>query len=553
MKNKLLMIPFIAALALAGCTNGEDPGIDVPNEVNGQVRYLAVNIVTPAGVRADAGYQPGSEDEDAVETATFVLLNNENKISQVCSNVNLKPWSGIGDYDPNVENISSAVLLIEKEAEKPAVTGIIAILNANDGIIGKFAEGKTLDEVKAIWGDCATTGLKGSFIMTNSVYYDANALKIAADVTEANLGQSEDAAKNNPVKIYVERVVARIDTSAGVGTNSGATIEITNAADGSKTTKNLTIAIKGIAVENHPNRSYLLKNIDGLDAAADLWTGWNDAANYRSYWAAKMPTKTEDAAFAFQLQNWNEIQDAAAHKTYVQENIDANNHTAVIVTAQLMDGENPLALVKIANTYYTPNDALTQIAGSISHRHYRIKDASVTDKDVYVSIPTDYFEWAEPANGGLDGFEVWEGYAKLKADKESETYYEYIPATTDESGNAVPEKFETRTAAQINEALKAEDLRVLFWNDGMCYYYANIEHHKTLAEDGTTVTELHEGVIRNHIYNLNLQSIKGVGVPVFNPTQDIYPKRPDEENLFYLAARINILKWKIVNQNVNLE
>ncbi len=547
MKKKLLMIPFIAALALAGCTNGEEPGIDTPNGGDGQIRYLAVNIVTPAGVRADGGYEQGSADEDAVETATFLLLDN-NGISQVCADVDLKPWKGEGDYDPNVENISSAVLLIEKAEEKPAVKGIIAILNADAAITGKFSAGKTLNEVKAILGDCASDGAKGSFIMTNSVYYDnAGALKIAADVEDANLGQSEDAAKNNPVDIYVERVVARVDTTAGTGiTNTeGAKIDITN-ADGTKTSKTLSIEIKGIAVENRPNRSYLLKNIDDLYAAAP-WTNWNDAANYRSYWAAKMPDATADNGFAFQLHSWDNIQDANAHTTYVQENISDTNHTAVIVTAQLKDGNAPFELVKMANTYYLPADALKQIAGGLNNRHYRIKDTanSTADKTVYTSIPDTYLAWADPADTDAD-FEAWEGCAKLATDKESEVYYEYIPAHNDESGNPVAEKYEERTAAEINNALKAEDLRVLFWNEGMCYYYVDIEHHKDAA-----ATKY--GVIRNHVYKLNLQSIKGVGVPVFDPDQEIYPKKPTEEELFYLAARVNILKWKIVNQTVDLE
>ena len=59
--------------------------------------------------------------------------------------------------------------------------------------------------------------------------------------------------------------------------------------------------------------------------------------------------------------------------------------------------------------------------------------------------------------------------------------------------------------------------------------------------------------MRNHIYDLTLSSIKGIGTPVFDPDDVIIPERPDIENLYYLAARINVLAWKVVSQTVNFE
>lgn len=85
--------------------------------------------------------------------------------------------------------------------------------------------------------------------------------------------------------------------------------------------------------------------------------------------------------------------------------------------------------------------------------------------------------------------------------------------------------------------------RFLYWKGGKTYYYVNIEHFGTVAP-------YNQGVVRNHIYNLTLQSISGLGTPVFNPKEIINPQKPDDK-IFRMRAQINILKWRIVKQDVN--
>ena len=87
-----------------------------------------------------------------------------------------------------------------------------------------------------------------------------------------------------------------------------------------------------------------------------------------------------------------------------------------------------------------------------------------------------------------------------------------------------------------------------FWNDGMAYWYVNIEHFGTDAAGNAL-----NGIVRNHVYDLSLNSLKGLGVPVFDPDREIIPDIPVDEDGFYIAARINILKWKVVSQDVNFE
>lgn len=574
MNKKLLLSLFLTTLAIAGCSNDDDL-IDKGKEDqgNGQLRYLAVNIVTPKdpGVRSasDGGFAQGSEEEDAAEKATFVLLDNSGNVVSVLENQSLNPWKGLGNYNPNVENVSTAVLVVNAENPKPTVTGILAILNPPTGLnIAKKGDNMvtTLSKIKEIAGEYGTNGNKGSFIMTNSVYVDGTDIKIAADVTDAQFAKTEDAAKNNPVDIYVERVVAKIMTNAvaditNQGTdkfNKGASVQI----NGDENPTNLTIDIKGIQIANSAQQSYLFKNVDGFQTSAP-WDRWNDPSNYRSYWA-NMPT----SGVTYTNHSWNQISGqgdsntalalTAPHSFYVQENVvptastaNPKQHTSVIVTAQLQNNEGkPFEFVQIGGVYYKPEGGLKQIAGYLANRHYYIKETSGEGDNIttYESIPAEYLEWAAKAPTGATDVKGWEGFAQLKSEHASETFYQYVDNVAEGESH-----YQSRTAAQINTALQEKALRALKWTDGMCYYFVDIEHFgtETTGEGDAATTVQRKGIIRNHVYNLTLNSLQGLGVPVFDPDEKIIPENPPKNELFYLAARVNILKWKIVSQTID--
>ena len=99
----------------------------------------------------------------------------------------------------------------------------------------------------------------------------------------------------------------------------------------------------------------------------------------------------------------------------------------------------------------------------------------------------------------------------------------------------------TLTAVKANEALK--DLgSAKVWKDGYTYYYFDINHLGNKL-----------GVVRNHIYDANITTLVGLGTPVYNPDEIIYPEKPDSDKDTYIAARINILSWRVVNSSVKLE
>ena len=112
-----------------------------------------------------------------------------------------------------------------------------------------------------------------------------------------------------------------------------------------------------------------------------------------------------------------------------------------------------------------------------------------------------------------------------------------------------PETGQATNATKVDE----EKLAGLFaavndadgFKDGKMYYCVPIEHlNAAKGEVGSY------GVVRNHLYKLTLDKIKNLGTAVYDPAEAIIPDYNPET--YYVAARLNILSWHIVEQNVSL-
>ena len=76
--------------------------------------------------------------------------------------------------------------------------------------------------------------------------------------------------------------------------------------------------------------------------------------------------------------------------------------------------------------------------------------------------------------------------------------------------------------------------------EGRAYYYTDVAHLGTA-----------KGIVRNHFYQIDVKTITGFGTPVYDPDSEFVPVVP-EDTQTYLAARINVLSWRIVKQIVDL-
>lgn len=494
---------FLSALmmgaVLAGCSNEEVPQNVEPRDVQKSESYIAVNIVAPSAasrVAEDGGFVAGSETENAVNNALFVFFNESGGFVQAvpAAGDDLKPWTA---GEGTVDQISNVVLVLEDKKTAPA--SVVALLNTDytETSIGT----PSLKELKEKVGDFS----KG-FVMSNSAYLDGTVDMTATPLKDANFQKTAADAIDNPVEITVERVVAKVSAV------QNAQIAVTGKAaklDGADVT--FVPEITGFKVIATNPASYLLKNIEGIDLEWD----WNDASNLRSYWAnSAAPEGGEYTYYAYE-----DILPVANYAEYCQENTSSTpTQLLVAATIKPKDAEDAVNILKYKGLYYTTEGLLTKANEMLADKTY-----SYTDDDDQTKVSNDWTNYLEIVDAGPNedevegeetGFKPWEVKVALKKDApEVEGVADIINGMD--------------TAAQ--------------WTEGKAYFYVAIEG---LGGDA--------GIVRNHYHLLTIDAISGMGTPVYDPTEIIIPQvLPEEE--YFVAAKVQILKWKQVNQSVTLE
>ena len=103
------------------------------------------------------------------------------------------------------------------------------------------------------------------------------------------------------------------------------------------------------------------------------------------------------------------------------------------------------------------------------------------------------------------------------------------------------------------EAIKVE---AEYYNNGMMHYVVPLQHLRqsdnNLWTDGEIdINEAEYGIVRNHIYDLTINKIEKLGTSVYDENEDII-KQTINEKTYLIAAQLNILSWKVVNQSVDL-
>lgn len=564
MKIKSLFLSMSVALTLVGCNSVEEPNGGTDTSAGG-TGYVAVNIVQPkaAGTRATGDFENGSAAENNASEGLFFILNAGGDVQTIdgktAQRVSLE---GEGSMTkPAVERIYNAVLLIDGVENDPTSQAkyIVCILNAPAGLETGVTN---LSDLRAKVADYCTDHITdGTFVMSNSVYRDASDnMIIGTPVTADKIKKSQIEATSDPVEIYVERVVAKVRAAEKDGgiTNEGAKVTV----DGVEHT--YKINIKGMTLANLTDKAYLIKNLPATFTTTATWQ-WNDPENRRSFWEV-LPDGTNAAQkVTVNKQSWDDIESDTHYtptnlvngkycfnqyilpntfsKGYTGGNTIKDNstiNTAIVIAAQLtetVDGtEKPADLVWIRGGYTTNNGALTTVAKSVAtvYSDYYKK----TGENSYSQLAAEDFTWI-----GVEG-EGYSCYAKLKDQfgTDNKIYKKTGENTYVEETNGV-------TTVNTYLSTPVNNLKARKYTDGKCYYYVEIEH--VAGTTGANPTAAIKGVVRNHIYDLTLNSIQGIGIPVFDPTDQNIPEDPQDDNLFYLGARVNVLDWRLVSQGVD--
>ncbi len=570
---------MLACTALVGCTSEDAPVVN-NGENGGEKAYLAVKLVNPSvASRTTGDYAYGSEDEQTVTSARFYLFDANGGAYSISDNsadnsgknyvdvTNPESTDGFKDTgSTNVETVLSAVLVINKSNVAPPAS-IVAVLNYTNEL---GTDNLTLAKLKekvanfgTIKGDNGATSpytTKGTFVMSNSVYVDATGtIACETPIAPENIcitpgdgtNGDDNGALQHPVEIYVERVAAKVQTNVTADESEGTTGTFFKDGDyyyantGIKDAANMDIyaRLKGWRVTNITAQSNLIKDLDATAAAALTWQ-WNNAANFRSYWADANETPEftwnfKDASLSFDANNWEYYNENT-------QNVDRkNSQLLVAVEFVTKNGEggilgDPQPIAEWYGVKYTLPQLKTAVANSLASKLYTRTGSE--GNYTYTSILPEAITFTQdPSTKDSERYLCRIGVADA-------TYYfkDAQGAMDDYSTDELTALVSALQPAKIWGGL---DENGAYQGGG--YYYLDIIHNAgtiTKAEDGTVTDTNVYGLVRNHWYKLTLSSLSGLGTPVYNPDEIIITEKPDTD-YSYIAAKINVLAWRMVEQN----
>lgn len=514
----------VAALGFAACAEKGLDNNDPANNGELEQSYVAITLAADdMATKADDGvYAEGTTEERAVKSA-YAFFFKDGAAFPVTFDGTTSTNTGANNYlkveltgntgaMPNVSDVKDAVLVLQNyKGEYP--NQIVAVLNWTPTKASYTLENlKT--QISALGND--TDG----YVMSNAVYANKNNKTVdAVDLTIANIGKTAAEAIANPVTIHVERVAAKVVFTAPNGGKFAVEKEIEG--------KPVFAQIIGFELYNDYQESWLIKRID------PTWNGigfnWNDAEWFRSYWAQSLGSAFEGNTFA-----WTTDNTAIGGHVYCGENTrtwteNDDVRTKVVVKAQLVDADgNPFEVVNwYGKDYIGEGDLLKVVANTLKNTYYSSSDALT-----YTGLTNDDIMCVDREETDAKAYEVYFHLSSVGANK---TWYKKNADGT----------YTYVDVPSLNAAL-AEVQPALVYNDGMTYYWTEIKHLG--APDSTT----EYGIVRNHVYKVNITDITGYGTPVYDGTTDFINLEKPEDIKTYVAAQINILSWRVVANDYEL-
>lgn len=571
-------------LVVASCSSSDDTGGDAQTG-NGTTSYLAVNLKTvgnaPTGnarqTRSytdsqNGTYEDGVGAENKITGVRFYffnadgtpyILNNVNgKGNYIDREVTVNP----GDQSQTVEGITETILVLNGE-NHVAPASMLTVINPD------INPGLLKDGAPLRWS-VMRKELKGSkfydnahFMMSNSTYEEAGNDLCTTQLTGKTYASSGDAEKN-PVNVYVERVNAKVNANV-VGTNfeketadfifDGVSMKDNQKTkvgvlslakeDGTSDKKEIFAYIVGWGLASENGKAELFKQIDTQKFTDEILgiSPWSSADYHRSFWSLSVPfggtgaDKNEPVNHKF-----SEYTHKLGEAVYTLPNTpteaidDAhvynNTLTKFVVAARLAykDADNslkPAEICEYKGQEFLGTDNLKKTFLKEISRYYKKVPVAAGEPDKYVNLDASDITFTIDAPSGTQAKD-YEVFATL-ANPDITLYEQKGGVWNEVTDKSVVYNMLQGTPAEVRKG-------------GMAYYYTTIKH---LGEKG----KLGEyGIVRNHSYQISLNSIKGFGTPVYNPEKIIVPTVPSDDKT-YLAAKINVLSWRVVPSQVDLD
>ena len=560
------LVPLACAALMMGACASENEGNGGNTNESSNEQYLAVNImnVGTTPTRTSGDYEDGTDKESEIKLIRFYfynadgspyILKNSPATTTIGTNAN---WleattSKDGkDDDKTIEQITKSILVIDGvTAAAPAK--VVAIVNPGTLTTTTLGDGSVeLDKLRSTLEDTQFNKNQGAsaveFVMSNSVY-EKDAKSVCETSISGHVTNSSTTAEANPVNIYVERVVAKVKANLntttatvpfelGDGTNWETTKYGIKVGTYNSTT-DVYAVIDGWGVADENGTAKLEKQITPTWTGTDLGiTTWSTVDYKRSFWETSVAfAGTTPVNHKFTDYTSNAINTTTSYLYTLP-----NTPTAAINSTNKYDNNLTKFLV-VAHLKY--KDGATWKNAEICHYKgidylgvENLKTQIADECGVYVQSATTPATYTKITQADI---------TFAKSTSTSAKDYQVVPKLVDDSKIYCVKTgatYTTKPASEINTELAKSPAQVR--TEGNVYYFIPIKH----LGNANTLAEY--GIVRNHLYNITLDKIVGFGTPVYDPDQIIDPTVPVDENT-YLAAKINVLQWRVVNQNVDLD
>jgi len=567
------LFPFACvALMMTACASdkeemggGTRPGSDP--------RYLAVNIVNVGATPTTRGtddYENGTTDESTIKKVRFYFFNGDGS-PYLIKNPGVTGVEGGGEKNwleaspaddsstsgtpSQIEKITQTVLVING-VQSAAPAAIVAVVNPGtvDAATLKNGEKMRLSELRysavgsQFYKKDATTGAVSDFVMSNSVYVNAGE-DVCASLVAGHVTTSEETARKKPVDLYVERVVAKItadvDKTAfklGNGTDWEVTKYGTKDPVGQSGDYDVYAVIDGWGLANENGKAEVEKQVKKTWTDGNLgFSPWTTSDYHRCFWESSVGFDAGAGGNQPVNPKFNQLKAKMQDVLYTLPNTPDSKVTnlkdndltkfAVAATLRYKDAAgnwHDAEICRYNGVSILGIDNLKRQVALTFSQYY-----TSTDATNYTQLSKEDIDFKNP-DGTMQQYRVTPTLANDPAGTKK-----YYTKTTTGTTPTFTEVDKATVLAAI-EADKAE-IRL----GGRAYYYVPIKH---LGGTG----ELAEyGIVRNHFYKITLSGITGFGTPVYDPEKVVDPIVPTYENT-YLAARVQVLQWRVVNQNASL-
>ncbi|MCH5237510.1 MAG: Mfa1 family fimbria major subunit [Muribaculaceae bacterium] len=615
MKKIFGILGIGALLSFASCSNDMPSDGKVSEDQTHSYVNILIASPGVNGTRADGDgdgkYAYGTDAEN--EITSFLLLFYDNQ-GNLVGKSDGPAFTDVtkNETSNNVAVIKQGTAKVTLTEGANLPSQLIVLINADETTISEALTSNLDDMLDELTISVGTNNLwtNNKFQMNNSGYFPEgnDYMVVPVNIDERMLYSSEEAAAQalaagtNIVKVYVERLAVKGSLSFA----EDATYQLGNSVvDPDGKAYDLTFTVTKYDVTATAPTSYYIKHnrsltdISGTTNSNAEFVLWMNAYNdFRSYWCqsyfaaideSTYPVVGDKEDYSLNYKSTNDINNngwAPGKTVYFAENtarasqlsaLDDNPWTAA--TAYLINGKYTVAAAEenggdpskyTRDFYLKATQDLT--SGETIYQIFTAAEALASLDYEYINIATNEegeFEQSKlAAYLELTHLDYYFDAAGTKqennpANRMTVQLIEGVDLSdlySYNEENGVWEKT-TMDVDQINEALAKVGRTFMMYNGGEAYFYVPIKHYTGNMETAQAqanfpdLTKLHTGnigVVRNHVYNMIVDKITGLGIGV-GPDKDI-PELPDPTPVqnYYINARLNVLQWHIMGQHVSL-